>query len=85
MTACQAPIRVFVSPASSISSALKDFTLDPRTRRIGLLNSSDYFGSDFEQVGGYFRVTSNVPVFSYALFGGARFLSAIEGQAPTGE
>ena len=27
-------------------------------------------------------MTSNVPVFSYALFGEARFLSAIEGQAP---
>ena len=33
---------------AGVSSALKDFTLDPRTRRIGLLNSSD-----FEQVGGY--------------------------------
>lgn len=65
-------------------SALKTFELDPNQRRVALLNDTLYFGSEFEQVKGHLRVTATGPVYSFALFGGPRFLSAIEGQAPLG-
>ena len=58
------------------------FVLEPRSRRVGLLSDSLYFGDSFEQVGGYFRVTANEAVFCFALFGGPHFLAAIEGQVP---
>ena len=73
--------------ANGTLSAVKDLLLEPRSRVVGLLDNSVYFGGTFQQNGGYLRVTSSIPVGSYALFGGnnkdnEQYLSAIEGQKP---
>lgn len=54
--------------------------LPPRNRVVGLLNEPAFFGPSFEQEGGFLRVLSARPVASFSLFGGAGFLSTIEGQ-----
>ncbi len=63
-------------------AASKTFELEPDSRRIDLLSSSTFFGTNFEQVKGHLRVVTNGRVVSYAIFGDARgeYLSTIEGQ-----
>ncbi|MGH9338471.1 MAG: hypothetical protein ACRD1R_02505 [Acidobacteriota bacterium] len=50
-------------------------------RASGLLNSSIFFGGDFQQMGGYLRITSTSPVVTSAFLGDLdlHYLSAIEG------
>ncbi|HSR49204.1 MAG TPA: hypothetical protein VLV83_00160, partial [Acidobacteriota bacterium] len=63
-------------------SALRNRALGPRSRVVGLVNGSLFFGGSFQQIGGYLRITSDQPIITFALFGGSRFLSAIGGQRP---
>lgn len=64
-----------------------EFQLEPGKRRIDLLDGLQFFGQDFAQIGGHIRLTSDVPVLAFSLFGdyNSRYLSAIEGQPRTGK
>ena len=42
----------------------------------------NFFEANFEQIGGYLKVSSDSPVIAYSLFGGNDYLSAIGGQTP---
>jgi hypothetical protein len=46
------------------------------------MSGHTFFQREFEQVGGHIEISSDQPVFIFALFGdyGGNFLSAIEGQ-----
>ena len=61
-----------------------DINLPPGTRVVDLLNGGKFFGAGFDQVKGHFRVSSDLPVIAFALFGDykGQFLAAIEGQKP---
>ncbi len=61
-------------------SAFGNPFLTARNRVSGLLDEPRFFGEGFEQERGYLEVLSARPVVSYTLFGGARFLSAVEAQ-----
>lgn len=69
--------------AYSQQGALKrtvEFNIDALHRFIGLLNDENLFGADFEQAGGYLKVTSSRPVVSVTIFGGPAYLATIQGQ-----
>ncbi|RPI24313.1 MAG: hypothetical protein EHM61_17455 [Acidobacteria bacterium] len=63
-------------------SGEKTVSLQPGQRLVDLLNGSTWFGPGFEQVGGHLKVSSNVPVVSFVVFGDSagEFLAAVEGQ-----
>ncbi len=73
---------VEVFDASGLLRDTVEFRLDPGERVVDLLNGHRYFGSAFSQVGGHLRVTASNEVIAFALFGGDKFLAAIEGQSP---
>ena len=52
-------------------------------RVVGLLDEEAFFGPQFNQVKGHLRISSDVPVVSFALFGDSdsKVLAAIEGQS----
>lgn len=50
------------------------------TRISGLLNQPMFFGSDFHQEGGHLEIFPERSAIVYTIFGGARFLSAVEAQ-----
>ncbi len=58
-------------------TAQRAISLPPGGRVAGLLD--ELFGAGFQQVGGILRVKANRDVFAFSLFGGARFLAAVEG------
>jgi len=62
----------------------RSFKFNAGTRIVSLLNEDAFFGANFQQVKGHFKLTSDSPVITYALFGDLelRYLSAVEGQAP---
>ncbi|HSR68949.1 MAG TPA: hypothetical protein VLU25_13510 [Acidobacteriota bacterium] len=64
-------------------TGMKEHLMDSGSRIIGLLDNSTFFGN-FEQIGGYLRITSTQPIIAFALFGARDgvFLSAIGGQRP---
>jgi hypothetical protein len=57
--------------------------LDQGTRIVDILSGSEFFQAAFEQVGGHIEISSDQPVFIFALFGdySGNFLSAIEGRS----
>lgn len=61
-------------------TAQRRMTLQAGERLVGLLNEPAVFGPDFQQSGGILRVEASRPVVAYSLFGGARFLAAVEGR-----
>ncbi len=63
-------------------TAGKSLELSPRTRAVGLLSDSVFFGDGFDQVGGSLRITASEPLLAQALLGNSRFLSALAGQVP---
>lgn len=70
--------------ATGNRTASREVTIAPKSRFNGLLSDSHIFGGGFAQEGGYIRVTSDVELFSYCLFGNFRkpsYLSAVEGQS----
>lgn len=58
----------------------QEMVLESGQRRIGLLTDPGFFGPYFEQTKGHLRVLSDQPIISYSLFGGTKFLAAIQGQ-----
>lgn len=60
--------------------AFKSIILRSNQRVAGLLDDPLFFGEGFSQTGGILLVASSEPVYVYSLFGGARFLSALEGR-----
>ncbi|HSR51703.1 MAG TPA: hypothetical protein VLV83_12810 [Acidobacteriota bacterium] len=75
-------VRVF--DAQGQQSAQAEIQLEPGQRVVDLLGSETFFGADFSQNGGHFRVSSDQPIFAFALFGdfAGNFLASIEGQQP---
>lgn len=65
-------------------TGLQVLEIEPGKRIVDLLNGPGFFGQEFTQIGGHIRITSDVEVVTFALFGDfqSEFLSAIEGQAP---
>ncbi len=80
----QVPAQVRVQAFTPAGGSSGDRTLDlgPESRVLGTLADSTFFGSTFEQVGGYVRITSDAPVLVFAIFGDfeLRYYSAIEAQ-----
>ncbi len=79
-----AQVRVEAFADRGEKTAETEFELEPGHRRVGLLSEAKFFGSTFSQIKGHLRISSDVPVGAFALFGDYTFeyLSAIEGQDP---
>ncbi|HSR49186.1 MAG TPA: DUF11 domain-containing protein [Acidobacteriota bacterium] len=77
-TAAQGLVEVFDKDGQPSGQA--EFTLEPGQRVVDLLNGPEFFQAGFSQVQGHIKITSDHPVISFALFGGADFLAAIGGQ-----
>lgn len=75
-----AAVTVTAFGTDGLQTAVRQIILQAGSRAVGLLDEETYFGSGFQQVGGYLEVSSAVPIAAYALFGGERFLSAIQGR-----
>ncbi|HSR51915.1 MAG TPA: choice-of-anchor U domain-containing protein [Acidobacteriota bacterium] len=77
-----APITLRAFAPDGTLTASRTFSLQAGQRRVDLLNTPAFFGTAFEQVGGYLEVTADTPVIAFALFGDTRlrYLSAIESQ-----
>jgi hypothetical protein len=79
-TAEEALINIEVFDELGETSGVIGLTLPTMSRVSGLLTDPVFFGSDFEQVKGHIRIDSNVEVIAYSLFGGDRYLAAIQPQ-----
>lgn len=71
---------VSVYDKEGLKTGEAEFTLEPGERVVDLLNGPEFFQSGFSQIQGHILITSDQPVISFALFGAADFLAAIEGQ-----
>ncbi len=80
----QATILVEAFDHNGIMRDSVELTLGSFQRIVALLDDPRLFGEDFEQQGGYLRVSSDNPLMAFSLFGGSRFLSAIERDIPIG-
>ncbi len=63
-------------------TAVKNFSLDPNQRRVGMLDENYFFGPGFSQVGGHLDINSSQPIISFCLYGDfdLEYLSTIGGQ-----
>ncbi|HSR50448.1 MAG TPA: DUF11 domain-containing protein [Acidobacteriota bacterium] len=77
-----ANVEVEIFTAEGERQQSKNLLVFPNARAINLLASPTYFGNGFSQLGGHFRIRSNQPVFTMALFGdfSQRFLASIAAQ-----
>ena len=78
-----ANVTVQAFDTSGTQTAVRDLEIPPQGRVLDVLNGPDFFGSEFVQIGGHVKVTSDIPIFTFSLFGDleSTFLSAIEGQS----
>ena len=78
-----ANVRVQAFDGEGNQTALRDLQIPAQGRVLDVLNGSGFFGKEFVQIGGHVKVTSDVPIFTFSLFGDldSTFLSAIEGQS----
>lgn len=73
-------VRVEVYDEDGELTGEQELVLESGQRKIGLLTDPGFFGPYFEQTKGHLRVLCDQPVISYSLFGGKKFLAAIQGQ-----
>jgi hypothetical protein len=75
-------VQVFDQEGGVVAQKTLD-PLDHGKRIVDILSGANFFQTSFEQVGGHIEVTSDQPVFIFALFGDydGKFLSAIEGRS----
>jgi hypothetical protein len=78
----EATVSVEVYDENGDQSGKKELKIAAGSRVVDILSGTRLFGPGFEQVKGHFKLLSDQPVMSFALFGGndLRFMSAIEGQ-----
>ena len=75
----EAKVKIQVRDRFGELSEQRTLVIPPMHRVVGMLDSSQFFGDDFEQLGGSLTILSEVPVVTYSLFGGNQVLAAIEG------
>jgi hypothetical protein len=78
----EATVSVEIYDEDGEQSGQKELKIAAGCRIVDILSGTRLFGSGFEQAKGHIKLLSDLPVMSFALFGGndLRFMSAIEGQ-----